>query len=662
MRPTICLNMIVKNESRIITRLFDSALPIIDYYCICDTGSTDNTVEIIKSYFEAKGIQGTVVSEPFRDFGYNRSFALAQCKQGDYALLLDADMILEFGNDFNKDAFYQRLSQHNAHHLLQGSRNFNYKNARFVKTNINASYWGVTHEYLSVPENTTYGSFEPDFLFINDVGDGGCKSDKYLRDIRLLTKGLVENPNNVRYTFYLANSYRDSGQKTRAIDTYKKRAQLGGWIEEVWYSLYTVGILYKELGFMDKAIFYWLEAFTKFNRRIENLYEIVHYYRSNCNYELAYHFYRIASEKRAFKEDFLFMNHDIYNFKLDYEQSIIGYYNNPDKIDMASLCMRLMNYPNADKGYTNNVFSNYKYYCPVATGIPNNRIPTNQIDGFVSSTPSICALGDQYVVNTRYVNYEIDGAGNYINKDCIETVNRISVYDGSWNKVSPDITVLQDTSRDGHYKGIEDIRLFAYDSSLHGLDLDSPLRGLNKLWYNGNRGIDGKMYVEHGEIDMTSGETKSVILKMTDNQSPIEKNWVLFGDKHCIYGWNPLKIGTIDSDGIYTIQKTIQVPPIFERLRGSTNGVRIGDEYWFICHAVSYEHRRYYYHMFVALDANTFAVRRYSPFFTFGKEPVEYTLGFVEIGDDLFVGYSAMDSTTQYTYIAKDWVFSHQMI
>ena len=47
---TLCLNMIVKNESAIITRLFKSVLPIIDSYCICDTGSTDNTIEIIKTF------------------------------------------------------------------------------------------------------------------------------------------------------------------------------------------------------------------------------------------------------------------------------------------------------------------------------------------------------------------------------------------------------------------------------------------------------------------------------------------------------------------------------------------------------------------------------------------------------------------------------------
>ena len=73
--PRICLNMIVKNESKIIKRLLDSVVDTIDTYCICDTGSNDNTVEIIQTYFKQKQIPGVVIHEPFRDFGYNRTYA-----------------------------------------------------------------------------------------------------------------------------------------------------------------------------------------------------------------------------------------------------------------------------------------------------------------------------------------------------------------------------------------------------------------------------------------------------------------------------------------------------------------------------------------------------------------------------------------------------------
>ena len=91
----LALNMIVKNESKIIERLLISVLPIIDTYCICDTGSTDNTKEIIKGFFEKWDISGTIVEEEFIDFGYNRNYALQKCRETtdcDYILFLDADM------------------------------------------------------------------------------------------------------------------------------------------------------------------------------------------------------------------------------------------------------------------------------------------------------------------------------------------------------------------------------------------------------------------------------------------------------------------------------------------------------------------------------------------------------------------------------------------
>ena len=123
-KPTLCLNMIVKNEGKIIERLLASVLPIIDSYCICDTGSTDNTVELIKSYFESKNIPGKIVQEPFKNFCHNRNFALISCLgMSDYILLLDADMILEIIN-FDKKI----LKDYDYIYLLQGNNDFYYKN------------------------------------------------------------------------------------------------------------------------------------------------------------------------------------------------------------------------------------------------------------------------------------------------------------------------------------------------------------------------------------------------------------------------------------------------------------------------------------------------------------------------------------------------------
>jgi hypothetical protein len=153
----------------------------------------------------------------------------------------------------------------------------------------------------------------------------------------------------------------------------------------------------------------------------------------------------------------------------------------------------------------------------------------------------------------------------------------------------------------------------------------------------------------------------------------VEKNWVLFEDANgkmkIIYNWSPLVIGDIESsDSIesgkpsesgkqMTFVKThkIDTPFFFKHLRGSTNGVKVGDEIWFMCHTVSYEDRRYYYHVLVALDAETYEVKRYTPYFTFQKEKVEYTLGFVyfESTQEIMIGYSIMDCQTEYMLVDK---------
>jgi glycosyltransferase involved in cell wall biosynthesis len=154
--PTLCLNMIVKNESRVIERMLSSVADMVDTYCICDTGSTDNTKELITAFFEARGISGKIVEEPFRDFGYNRSFAMKACEgmpNADYLLLMDADMILERNEKMTPDEI-KMLLKDDVYYIFQGSPQFFYKNVRVVKNNKGCTYWGVTHEYCKTPEGS----------------------------------------------------------------------------------------------------------------------------------------------------------------------------------------------------------------------------------------------------------------------------------------------------------------------------------------------------------------------------------------------------------------------------------------------------------------------------------------------------------------------------
>ena len=664
--PKLCLNMIVKNESKVILRLLQSVIPIIDTYCICDTGSTDNTIELIETFFNEKGISGKIVNEPFRDFGYNRSFALNECVNinADYILLLDADMVLTGPCLLEPDNFKKGLKE-DVYTLFQGSDRFYYKNSRIVR-NKGYSYWGVTHEYLKTPEGTSYGYITKEQLFINDIGDGGAKSDKWERDIRLLKKGLEDSPNNERYLFYLSNTYRDYGDHASAIEYYKKRIAAGGWIEEIWQSYYNIGKCYMAMNDMPNAIYYWLEGYQAYPNRIENIYQIIQYYRNKGKNKIAYQYYMFANRIRKIhgvSNDFLFLEKDVYEYKLDYELTIIGYYENPDFHNLKDISMKVLACPIIEDSISKNVLSNYKFYVDKAcnykkpmdkrfiASIQNVGKSVSIEDEYVTSTPSLCYFKDNIIINTRYVNYRIDQNGNYINQDKIITKNVITVMDKNTYKITSEFVLNYNYSLDNHYVGLEDVRLFVSDNG--------------NLLYNANRGLENStMRIEHGEIDLQGKTTKNSVLLYKNEMGKIEKNWVLFNAKDgikSVYNWYPIIIGNIQDNQFTEIHQETNLPNLFKHIRGSTNGQIIGDEIWFICHTVSYESRRYYYHNVIVLDKHNYKLKKYTPFFLFEQEKVEYTLGFVEFGMNLLIGYSVLDKSTQYMLISKDW-FKNQFI
>lgn len=518
--------MIVKNEGKIIERLLTSVAPYIDSYCICDTGSTDNTVSLITQFFQKLDIPGKIVQEPFRDFGYNRSYALKQCEDmdnADYILLLDADMIFWMQSALNIQAWKNSLSL-DAYYIYQGSENFYYKNVRIVKNRNNTYYWGVTHEFVKTPEGSRYDTIPKNLMFINDIGDGGAKSDKFERDIRLLKKGLEEIPNNDRYTFYLANSYRDHGDYELAIDAYRKRIAIGGWHEEVWYSHYSIGQCYKRLGKMPEAMDAWLEGYQFFPQRIENLYEIANHYRYLGKNQLAYIFCNIARKQVELHPhpDYLFMHKDVYDYKLDYEMSIIGYYCNLDRHDLGKISMDVLAKHNVEVGILKNVLSNYKFYtkrlCDFAIALHPTTAEQLLTVGrtlvtdptFFQSTPSIVFDTQTQILTVcqRYVDYWINDAGGYENRDQITTKNvisRFAVSDAENLTLTRVAEFLMDYDQtlDNRYVGLEDVRLH--------------LDATHQLLFNANRGINNSsMMIEHGKI---TPETKDVVGVYVDWQS-----------------------------------------------------------------------------------------------------------------------------------------------
>jgi glycosyltransferase involved in cell wall biosynthesis len=109
---TIGLCLIVKNESHVIRRCLDSVKRLIDYVLIVDTGSDDNTIEVINGWLVENNMSGEAISEPWQNFAYNRSFALTKLREKefiDYSLMIDADETLFFEDSFDVDNFKSNL-------------------------------------------------------------------------------------------------------------------------------------------------------------------------------------------------------------------------------------------------------------------------------------------------------------------------------------------------------------------------------------------------------------------------------------------------------------------------------------------------------------------------------------------------------------------------
>lgn len=382
MSNTLCLNMIVKNESKIIQRLLTTVLPIIDSYCICDTGSTDNTIEVIENFMKEHNIPGEVYVEPFKNFGYNRDHALQRAaKWGKYALLLDADMKLVILPSFDK-----KTLKADSYQIIQKNPTIQYYNTRLLRTDIGAHCVCPTHEYYKLPPNSSQDKL--DSLYIDDIGDGGSKANKFQRDIQLLTEGLIEEPNNPRYHFYLANSYRDSGNIEKAIEHYKKRVEIGGWIEEVFMASKELGNQYKKLNDIPNAIYWWLEAYNRHPKRAESLYQLVKYYREAGKQQIGQAICDLARSIPFPKDDVLFIETPIYDFLLFYEHTILTYYNKKEVDHNEYLKLIGKNY------CLDNVLSNYKYYVRLLSAFKGSKVRSEQSIETERFIPTVTFTGD----------------------------------------------------------------------------------------------------------------------------------------------------------------------------------------------------------------------------------------------------------------------------
>ena len=315
MSKTICIGLIVKNESLNIRQTLEAVKPIIDSWVICDTGSTDDTESIAKEVL--KGIPGEYVHRPWVNFGYNRTEVAALTKdKADYSLMLDADFTVVL------DGFDKNKLVDDQYDLIIRWFGTSFYNPLLFSNRLSWKSVGVVHEYWYAEGVKTRSKFSA--LSLNHDRHGAARP-KGLNDLKLLEQGIIDEPNNPRYHFYLANTLRDVGNYERAIEIFEKRIDMKGWDEEVFYSKYQIGLCYELLGELEAAIVYYLRAWEYRPTRAEPLWRAAAICRKRGEYNQAYLFANKGMEI-PFPNDIIFVDRPTYAYVLRFERSIAASY------------------------------------------------------------------------------------------------------------------------------------------------------------------------------------------------------------------------------------------------------------------------------------------------------------------------------------------------
>ena len=265
-KKTLCLNMIVKNEAHIIKDTLEHLDKFIkfDYWVISDTGSTDDTREIIKNFYAMKGIPGELVEHEWKDFGFNRSAAFkAAYNKTDYAFVWDADD--EIYGDF---VMPTELTADSYKFIFGNESGFRYNRCQLFNNRLKWGYKGVLHEYAECLESCKPAeSILGNYYFISGrKGDRSKNPNKYLNDALVLEKGFKEafEANDHiynRYSFYCAQSYNSCNMYEKSIEWYKKSLTLNLWIQEKYISCQEIYDMYEKLKRPEEGLLYLLESY-----------------------------------------------------------------------------------------------------------------------------------------------------------------------------------------------------------------------------------------------------------------------------------------------------------------------------------------------------------------------------------------------------------------
>lgn len=311
--------MIVKNESSIIVSTLDHLQRHfdIDFWAICDTGSTDKTVALVQDYLVKHQLKGQVLKHVWQDFSHNRNLALQACRgQADYILFWDADDRIE-GNfqlpHLEHDAYALKLKEQS------GVIHYRYL---LVKDDLPCIWRSKLHEFIAFSPYSKMAVVSGDYQI--KVGHFGARSqnkNKYAEDAEKLGIFYLQEDDiflKARYAYYCGLSYLNTGQYKKAKLWFEKRLaytqQYPNIVfnsDESYESLLKLAYIAIHLKRFLDAETYLKVATQDFLERFEAFYELSRLYLQHKHFQLAYDCAKIAqnvaknlSEHMTYYQDF----------------------------------------------------------------------------------------------------------------------------------------------------------------------------------------------------------------------------------------------------------------------------------------------------------------------------------------------------------------------
>lgn len=337
----LVLSQIVKNEEHcILTSLNSSIKDICDMVVYIDTGSTDNTKEVILNWGRENNIPAYVFDRTFDDFEKSRNYAMKMAvemiekhgwsKEETWTMWLDADEKGFIDDKFNKNNLNKDLYMANVY-----IGNMKYTRNTFARSSKPFKWYGPCHEFIICDDkNITSGLMDGYWVDVKMIGASwqGNIPSKYLSHAHILEKYINENRQDPRWIFYTAQSYHDSAsipdnreeneeRLRRSLKYYRERvSRPDGYAEEIYYSQYRIGTIMRVLEEPWNLTHQeCLKAYSIDPLRGESIKTIIDYYLQVGEWNLAYVYTKFAVEtfhgKNPYPTRLLFVDEALYNWR-----------------------------------------------------------------------------------------------------------------------------------------------------------------------------------------------------------------------------------------------------------------------------------------------------------------------------------------------------------